>query len=313
LQPFISSRTAVSRLGLRFAAWIASAVLVLSVYCLSAAQAAPFRVSIVLSGEGDAYREFGDALRHKLSANRFILNTQSYDEKLIDADLYIAVGLNAVSELAAKDASTLNVLVSKDEYDQIQHAPGQHRKSSSAVFLDQPLERQVALVRAALPDIRDVGVLYTARQPELQNLRHLLMAQNMRLHDQKVENSQSLSDALDKLLNVSEVLFVLPDSYIYNAGTIRNILLTAYRKQVSLIGISEAYVRAGALCAVFSSPEQIADQAAGMIQRYVETGKLPPAQYPSEFEVSVNMQVARSLEIQVKNAEQLREAIRRTP
>ena len=281
--------------------------------CLSLSQAAPLRVSVVLSENGGAYREFSDALRHKLPEDKFALNTQYSGEKLNDADLYIAVGLKAASELVTRDVTTLNVLVSRDGYDQIQHLPSQHKKPHSAVFLDQPLERQVALLHAALPGTRDVGVLYTAQQPELQNLRHLLTTQDIRLHDQKVDESQSLNDALESLLAVSDVLFVLPDVDIYNAGTIRDILLTAYRKQVPLIGISRAYVKAGALCAVFSTSEQIADQASGMIQRYAESGKLPPAQYPSEFEVSVNMQVARSLEIQIKNAEQLRDAIRRTP
>ncbi len=282
-------------------------------YCVSAAQAAPLRVSVVLSEDGGVYREFSDSLRNKLPAADFVLSTQHFDEKLSAADLYIAVGMKAASELATRDIATLNVLVSKDGYDQLPHMADQRKKPRSAVFLDQPMERQVALLLAALPDTRNVGVLYSIPQPELQNLLRLLTAQNIHLHEQKIDESQSLNDALDSVLDTSDVLFVLPDVGVYNAGTIRNILLTAYRKQVPLIGISQAYVKAGALYAVFSTPEQVADQAAGLIQQYAESGKLPLAQYPLDFEVSVNMQVARSLEIHIKNADQLREAIRRNP
>ena len=288
-------------------------MLVCLFYCVSAAQAAPLHVSVVLSDDGGAYREFSDSLRNKLPAADFVLSTQHFDDKLSVADLYIAVGMKAASELATRDISTLNVLVSKDGYDQLLRMAAQRKKPHSAVFLDQPLERQVALLLAALPDTRNVGVLYSVAQPELQNLRRLLTARNILLHEQKVDDSQSLNDALDSVLDASDVLSVLPDVDIYNAGTIRNILLTAYRKQVPLIGISQAYVKAGALCAVFSTPEQIAEQAAKLIQQYTESGKLPPAQYPLDFEVSVNMQVARSLEIHIKNADQLREAIRRNP
>lgn len=266
----------------------------------------------MLSEDGGAYREFNDSLSNKLPANGFVLSTQHFDENLNAADLYIAVGMKAASKLATRDLATLNVLVSKDGYDQLPMA-SQREKPHSAVFLDQPLERQVALLLAALPDTRNVGVLYSVPQPELQNLRRLLKAQNIHMHEQKVDELQSLNDALDSVLDVSDVLFVLPDADVYNAGTIRNILLTAYRKQVPLIGISQAYVKAGALYAVFSTPEQVADQAAGMIQHYAESGKLPSVQYPLDFEVSVNMQVARSLEIHMKNAGQLREAIRRNP
>ncbi len=166
---------------------------------------------------------------------------------------------------------------------------------------------------AVLPATRNVGVLYSTPPPELQNVRHLLAGKNIRLHDRAVDGAQSLNDALESVLNESEVLFVLADAEVYNAGTIRNILLTAYRKQIPLVGISQAYVKAGALCAVYTTPEQIAEQASGMIQRYAETGRLPAAQYPSNFEVSVNMQVARSLDLHIKDADQLRDEIRRTP
>ena len=50
-----------------------------------------------------------------------------------------------------------------------------------------------------------------------------------------------------------------------------------------------------------------------MIHRYAESGKLSAPQYPSEFEVSVNMQVARSLDLHIKDAVQLRDEIRRNP
>lgn len=281
--------------------------------CIPSVQADPLRVTMVLSEEGGAYLAFSDALRNKLQANRFVLNTQRFDEKLRDSDLYIAVGMKAASELASRDVATLNVLVPKAGYERLLRIPAQHSKPHSAVFLDQPLERQVALLLAALPATRHVGVLYAAPQPELQNLRHLLADKDIRLHDQTVDATQSLNDALESILNVSEVIFVLADAEIYNPGTIRNILLTAYRKQVPLVGISQAYVKAGALCAVYTTPEQVAEQATDIVERYAESGKLPAAQYPSEFEVSVNTQVARSLEIHIKDADQLRNEIRRTP
>jgi ABC-type uncharacterized transport system substrate-binding protein len=122
-----------------------------------------------------------------------------------------------------------------------------------------------------------------------------------------------LADALDGVLEESEALLVLPDTDVYNAGTIRNILLTSYRKQVPLIGISQAYVKAGALCAIYSTPVQIAVQTAEAIRQYSTTTKLPASQFPKEFDVSVNTQVARSLNIPIKDAEKLRDEIRRNP
>ena len=297
----------------RFTGSMLSALLVCLFSCSPQAQAVSLRVTVVLSEDGGAYQAFSDSLRRQLQVGSVALHVQRAGQPLGASDLYIAVGMKAASALASRDVPTLSVLVSRAGYEQLLKTPEHHDKPRSAVFLDQPVQRQVALLLAALPDAKQVGVLYAAPQPELPGLRRLLADKGIRLHDQIVGKTQSLNDALENILDVSEVLFVLADSEIYNAGTIRNILLTAYRKQVPLVGISQAYVKAGALCAIYSTPEQIARQTAGLIERYAESGRLPAAQYPSEFEVSVNTQVARSLEIHMKDAGQLRDEIRRVP
>lgn len=290
-----------------------SVVLVFLFLCISPLQAEPLRVTVVLSEEGGAYQEFSDLLRVKMPVARFALNTVNVDQILSDSDLYIAVGMKAADELASSDLPVLSVLVPKAGYDKLPHGSVQRTLPRSAIFLDQPMERQIAFLLAALPSTSDVGILYSTPPPELPNVRRLLADKKVRLHDISVGGAQSLNDALESVLIESQVLFVLPDTGVYNAATIRNILLTSYRKQIPLVGISRAYVRAGALCAIYSTPDQVASQAAAAIRQFSETGRLPPNQYPKEFEVSVNRQVARSLDIPIKDADRLRDEIGRNP
>ncbi|OIR11085.1 ABC transporter substrate binding protein [mine drainage metagenome] len=271
------------------------------------AQAAPLRVQVVLSERGGAYQEFSDALRDALRAQQVIVNV-SDGNAADDADLIVAVGMKSASASVAANKPVLNVFVPKAGYDKLAKPAGGAR--SSAIYIDQPLERQVSLLVAALPKAGEVGVLYTAPPPGLSSLRRLLAERNLQLHEQAVGQS-SLFDALEDVLAKSDVLLVLPDIEIYNAGTIRNILLAAYRKQVPLIGISQSYVKAGALCAIYSTPAQIAQQAAEAVGQFAASGKLPPSQYPKEFEVSVNAQVARSLDLPIKDAENLHGEVRR--
>ena len=312
LRALISSRTTFCCPVSRITSRMLSVALVFLFFCISPVQAEPLRVTVVLSEEGGAYQEFSDLLRVKLQVSRFALNTVLVDQALASSDLYIAVGMKAATELATRDVPVLSVLVPKAGYDKLPRGAN-HRTTPprSAIFLDQPMERQVAFLLAVLPDTRQVGVLYSTPPPELPNLRRLLADKNIRLHDRAVNGAQSLNDALESLLSESEVLFVLPDAGVYNAGTIRNILLTSYRTQVPLIGISQAYVRAGALCAIYSTPNQIAVQTAEVIRHFSESAMLPPGQYPKDFEVSVNVQVAKSLNIPIKDADRLRDEIRR--
>jgi ABC-type uncharacterized transport system substrate-binding protein len=280
-------------------------------FLISPVQAEPLRVTVVLSEEGGVYQEFSDLLRVKMPVAKFALNTVNLNQTLVAADLYIAVGMKAADELASRDIPVLSVLVPKAGYDKLAISASRY---SSAIYLDQPIERQLSLLVYALPKVRHVGILYSVTPPGIANLRHAAAEKNLQLHEIMVgQGERSLTDALDEVLGESDVLLVLPDQNVYNSGTIRNILLASYRKQVPLIGISPSYVKAGALCAIYSTPIQIATQAAEVIKRFSDSGKLPSSQYPKEFEVSVNMQVARSLDLHIKDADQLRDEIRRAP
>jgi ABC-type uncharacterized transport system substrate-binding protein len=108
------------------------------------------------------------------------------------------------------------------------------------------------------------------------------------------------------MLNSSDVLLAVPDSEIYSSSNVRNILLTSYRHKVPLIGISQAYVNAGALGAIFSTPEQLAEQAGNIISSFFRERKLPGPQYPASFGIALNLQVARSLGIELDSPEAIR-------
>lgn len=272
--------------------------------------AEPLSVTLAVSEEGGAYRTFADALRHKLRSDKYVLKIKRADDVLGGSGLYIAVGMKAAILMASRNIPTLNVFVPRTGYDKLLQETVSHSTPRSAIYLDQPLERQVALLTAALPETRTAGVLYSSSLPELANLRRLLSKMNIRLQEREVGKNQNLNAALVSLLEQSDVLLVVPDTEIFNAATIRNILLTSYRKQVPLLGISQAYVKAGALCAVYSTPQQIAEQSVAMIERFVATGVLDAPQYPEQFEVTVNKQVARSLDLRIKDELKLREAIR---
>ena len=105
------------------------------------------------------------------------------------------------------------------------------------------------------------------------------------------------------------MLLVIPDSEIYSSSNVRNILMASYRAKVPVIGISQAYVNAGELCAIFSTPEQIAEQAAEIITSFAKNRRLPEPQYPASFSIGLNQPVARSLGIELPSPEVIRERI----
>ena len=278
--------------------------------------AGSLNLTVVLSESGGAYLDYSNALGAQLKNGNVKLTVIDVDTPLPDSDLVIAAGMQAALTVArSKPAAMLAVLIPREGYARLLNEfPAQAKAGElSSIYLDQPLKRQLDLIAAVLPDTGSIGVLYSSPPKELGTLRMLAKARKLEVIERSTASASSLHAALQELLQGSDVLLALPDLGIYNTSTIRNILLETYRSKVPLIGFSPAYVKAGALCAVFSTPEQIASQSLVIIREFAETRVLPAAQYAKEFEVSVNEQVARSLGLIIKSATQVRSEMGAAP
>lgn len=272
----------------------------------------PLTVTIVQSEDGGPYAEFSQALHKILSDDGITHVVIDATKPIPDSGLVIGVGMKAAAAVAASDAtSVLNVFIPKSGHEKLlRDFP--HRSGSNTyatIYLDQPIPRQANLVASILPGKHNVGLLYSSPPEELAQLRQELTRHGLILHTQAVDPAFPLAEALQAILRSSDVLLALPDAVVYNSSTIRNLLLATYRNGVPLIGFSSGYVMAGGLCAVFSTPAQIATQAAALARQFGDAHVLPTVQYPHEFIVLVNEQVARSLGLQIKGAAVLHDEI----
>jgi ABC-type uncharacterized transport system substrate-binding protein len=80
---------------------------------------------------------------------------------------------------------------------------------------------------------------------------------------------------------------------------------------VPVVGFSKGYVKAGALFALYSTPEQIGHHLADVVQQYFSSGEqlLPPPHYPTYFSVVTNKSVARSFKITLPTEKALRNSL----
>jgi len=99
----------------------------------------------------------------------------------------------------------------------------------------------------------------------------------------------------------AQVLLAMPDRTVYSAENFRNILLSTYRHNQSVIGFSADMVRAGALATTYSDIEHINAHVADMANDFVTTGELAPPQFPRYFRTIINTGVARSLQVAVSS------------
>ncbi|MDZ7585410.1 MAG: ABC transporter substrate binding protein [Thiobacillus sp.] len=273
---------------------------------LVSAQAVAARVTVVLSDDSAPYQEVYQVIRAYLDDTSHEV-IRVYAERLNavslnESRLAVAVGVRAAESLAALPVRppVLAVLVPRAWYVKTGRArlsDGGGRRAS-AIYLDQPFERQVRLIHQAFPEARRVGMLVSAEQSGLVGeLGDALQAQRLSLAHVTLSGEERLITALENVLSDAELLLAVPDPLIFNRNTAQSLFLTSYRYRVPVLGYSRSLTRAGALLSLHSSPEQIGRQTAEWVKGAIQgvPVNLPPPAHPAYFSISINEQVARSL------------------
>ena len=279
----------------------------------TAAEGAP-GVAVVLGERANAYLEILDILRKAVGpdsasgAEVLALGWHELAQLPRGEKLIVAVGARALEALAATEPSApvLACLLPKATFERIMENHHGVRQFS-AIFMDQPPARQLDLLRLALPERRRVLALTgpESRGPAKQ-FPAIAAERGLHMNMQYIASEAGLYSALQRGLGEADLLLALPDPSIYNDHTISDILLTAYRYKVPVIGFSLAYVRAGALMALYSSTVQVGVQVADVAREVLDGHPLPPPQYPKEFTIGINDYVARSLGIRLDDEAELR-------
>lgn len=224
--------------------------------------------------------------------------------------LIVAIGSVAarLAHAAPRTQPVLDILVPRLLYAQLPVTGS----AQSALYIDQPFERQLNLCRLIVPDLHRLAVLYGPDSRDYdRDLRRDARRLDIRLTTGQVAAGANPNAALDAVLDDNQLLLAVPDPTVFNRYTVAGLLLTAYHHGVPIVGFSAAYVKAGALAAVYSTPEQIGREAAEMVLAAHEGGHwtLPAPRYPSYYNVAVNRQVGRSLNLKLPDEADLERAL----
>lgn len=294
---------------------IALAFLCLMTYGSAWAQAAV--IWVVSPDSGAAYREVVDALRTELDKSttlRWVVTTPGSLRVPDPAPkLVVAVGSGALANVVGhyKDNSDappiVATLLPRRAYErELQSGGG--RLKTTAVLLDQPPARQAALIQSAFPRAKQVGLLIGAdSQSQVASLSAAFAAVGLTVNvgDARV---QGLLPALQGVLESNDVLLGIADPSVFNGETISSILTAGYRRRVPLVAFSPAYVKAGALLGLYTSPAQVGKATAAVVQASLRGAPLPPPRSPSDFSIDVNAAVAHSMGFAL-DADELRKQI----
>lgn len=261
------------------------------------ARSAP-AINVLVSEPTGIYQQAADSLAQALKGGDWTISVCNIDrDTATGGDLTVAIGTRALEAALARPARpVLSLLVPRLTYDRLTAG----RRQVSALYLDQPLVRQLQLLSLALPRIARVGVPLGPSSLRFQpDLERAARATGIEVQTAVIGQGSDLHAELTSLSEASEAFVLLPDPMVVQRGTLHNFLLHTYRLRKPVLAYSAPLAQSGALLALYATPAQLGEEAAAWIAESQKAGafQLGPPRYPRRFTIDVNRTVARSLQL----------------
>ncbi len=235
----------------------------------------------------------------------YVISTKKTPAIIKADDLVILVGAKVPDYVDLNShKKSMAVLVTEQQGKQLQD------QVQTSIWLEPPLSRQLTLANLVIPGDKKIGFLVNGEENKRQQLSRLSSTQKAMLKVVDLNDYENINQALFHVLKDTRLLLGGYERDIYNAKTIKNILITSYRQQKVLIGPSRAYLKAGSFATTFSDLNQVALRIVDVIDHYHSSANWLKPDYNPYYRIVFNQQVARSLNIQMMDGDLLEQRMR---
>jgi putative ABC transport system substrate-binding protein len=165
--------------------------------------------------------------------------------------------------------------------------------TKQAATRELPADQQVAWLKRLMPQARNVGILYDPGQDtqRVGDLAAALRRAGLTPVLETVDAPAGLPVALERLATSIDALLTLPDVRIYNPQTEKAIVLFSFRHKVPLIGISDYWVKRGALYGLDWDYREFGAYCGQLAMRQL-AGARSPVPTPPRSRLIVNLHTA---------------------
>lgn len=259
-------------------------------------RAAPV-INVLVSEPTGIYQQAASSLTQALNRNDWAITVATPDRNdSTRSDLTVAIGTRALEAAMARPGRpVLSMLVPRLTYERLTAGSRQ----VSALYLDQPLSRQLQLLDLALPGKPKVGApLGPASQGMQTALQRAAKDTGIQVNIALIGPGSDLHASLTGLAEDSQAFMLLPDPMMAQRSTLQNFLLHTYRLKKPVLAYSAPLAQSGALLALYATPAQLGEEAAGWIREsWGSEFRLGAPRYPKRFTIDINHTVARSLDL----------------
>ncbi len=215
-------------------------------------------------------------------------------------DLIVTIGSKA-TELVSRDIKDIPIVFSAvlnpaiSGFVPARDAPEGNLTGAS---LDVPLRIQMEKFKLIVPELKSLGVLYTAEtEPLVREARSVSKYLGIELYPLSIESEKEIPSALQEFKDEVDGVWAVADPLIFTPQSSQFILLFTLRNGLPLMGLTPSFVQAGALFTLAPDYKDVGRQAGEMVLEII-SGKDPK-------QVSVSMPRMIYLYLNMKTADQI--------
>lgn len=221
-------------------------------------------------------------------------------EFLQGSEYIVAVGYGATRYLAKAGyrEKVLSTFVTRESFRLVTERYPEVAGDYSAIYLDQPVERQFSLAIAISPQLESLGTILPENAASVvEELSDAATSCNIRLEYDEIADTDNPIAVIEKVFSKSDVFLILPHDREFMRKTAKWVLYISASRRKPVIGFSRKYTRAGALIAMFSSPEDAGMETGELLQQWLSgrSAFKTVRRHGELFHLVINQKVARSL------------------
>lgn len=246
-----------------------------------------------LSEQLATYTELSTA---QLKADSSLFNNELRTRK---PDLIFALGAEA-TELAKKSTQKIPIVATLILKNELFNA------STTGVSLAYPLSIQIQWLKKFFPTQSKIAVIFNPAEntKNVQTLKKVAEQNGLDLIAIPVESSKQLPGALEQLAKNIEVLFGIADDIAMSSKTGKEVLLASFRNRVPLIGLTDQWVKSGALYALSWDYDDLGRQCAVQSQKILNGQSILQVapETPRKLTYAINTKIAEHMNLEIPDS-----------
>jgi len=179
-------------------------------------------------------------------------------------------------------------------------------KNLTGVSMSVSPESQMKVLSTLLPALKHVAVVYDPDQSStlVRKGEEVCESLNQKLISKQTRSTTEAVSLAEALLNQNAAYWMIPDQLTRSKDLVRYLFFAARNKKKVLIGLSDKYVRAGALFAFSVQNDALGRQVARLSKRLMAGGQPNrfPIEVPRDIDLSINLKVAKQMGITVPDS-----------